>query len=82
MRYRPDLEPILRGVSARIRPEEKVGIIGRTGAGKSSLTLALFRLVEPSAGRIVIDDLDIGRIGLHDLRSRLTIVPQVAWEGM
>ena len=51
--------------------------MGRTGAGKSSLTLALFRILERAGGRIIIDDIDIAKIGLHHLRSRLTIIPQV-----
>lgn len=55
----------------------KVGIVGRTGAGKSSLTLSLFRLVEPSSGRILVDGEDVSHLGLFDLRSRLTILPQV-----
>lgn len=55
----------------------QVGIVGRTGAGKSSLTLSLFRLIEPAGGAIIIDGQNITDLGLHDLRSRLTILPQV-----
>ncbi|PSS10701.1 hypothetical protein M430DRAFT_145791 [Amorphotheca resinae ATCC 22711] len=75
-RYRSDLDPVLRNVSFKIKPREKVGIVGRTGAGKSSLALALFRGLEAETGKILIDDVDIGLIGLQDLRESITIVPQ------
>ena len=75
-RYRPDLEPVLRNLSFKIKAQEKVGIVGRTGAGKSSLALALFRGLEADKGTITIDGVDIGTIGLRDLRENLTIVPQ------
>ncbi|XP_052851263.1 multidrug resistance-associated protein 1 isoform X2 [Drosophila gunungcola] len=76
VRYREGLDLVLRGVSFDIRGGEKVGIVGRTGAGKSSLTLALFRIIEAAGGRIAIDGVDIATMGLHMLRSRLTIIPQ------
>lgn len=75
-RYRVDLDPVLRDVSFKIEPREKVGIVGRTGAGKSSLALALFRGLEAENGKILIDNVDIGLIGLQDLRESITIVPQ------
>ncbi|KAG0648369.1 ATP-dependent bile acid permease [Hyphodiscus hymeniophilus] len=75
-RYRSDLEPVLRNVTFKINPLEKVGIVGRTGAGKSSLALALFRGLEAETGKILIDEVDIGLIGLQDLRESITIVPQ------
>ncbi|XP_048238817.1 multidrug resistance-associated protein 1-like [Haliotis rufescens] len=75
-RYRPGLDLVLKGVTCRIKGGEKVGIVGRTGAGKSSLSVALFRLVEAVGGSIEIDGHAIERLGLHDLRSRITILPQ------
>ncbi|XP_041363039.1 multidrug resistance-associated protein 1-like isoform X2 [Gigantopelta aegis] len=75
-RYRKELDLALKGISCTIQSGEKVGIVGRTGAGKSSLTLALFRIIEATGGRISIDGINIADIGLHDLRSRLTIIPQ------
>ncbi len=76
MRYRPGLPLVLKGISLHIRPGERIGIVGRTGAGKSSILSTLFRLVEVSGGSIAIDGVDIARIGLHDLRSRMAIIPQ------
>ena len=75
-RYRPDLDPVLKDLTFSVQPGERVGIVGRTGAGKSSLALALFRGLEAAEGKIVIDDIDIGLIGLQDLREAITIVPQ------
>ena len=76
MRYRAGLPLVLRGLSMHVRGGERIGIVGRTGAGKSSIMSTLFRLVEISGGRIAIDGIDIATIGLHDLRSRLAIIPQ------
>lgn len=75
-RYRECLDLALRNINLHVTPGEKVGVVGRTGAGKSTLTLSLFRIVEAAEGRIVIDGLDISTLGLHDLRSKLTIIPQ------
>lgn len=75
-RYRPGLDLVVKNISVKLEPSQKVGIVGRTGAGKSSLTLALFRMIEPAEGRIIIDGVDIRGIGLHDLRSNITIIPQ------
>ena len=67
---------MLKQIDLKINSGQRVGIVGRTGAGKSSLTLALFRLIEPSSGTILIDSVDISKLGLYELRSRLTIIPQ------
>lgn len=74
--YAADLPPVLKGLTFRVERNQRVGVVGRTGAGKSSLTLALFRFLEARSGTIYIDGLDISKIKLHDLRSRLAIIPQ------
>ncbi|KAH7837785.1 hypothetical protein Vadar_017973 [Vaccinium darrowii] len=76
LRYRPELPPVLHGLSFTISPCEKVGIVGRTGAGKSSMLNALFRIVELEKGKILIDGCNTGKIGLTDLRKVLSIIPQ------
>ncbi|KAL1426047.1 hypothetical protein MTO96_018596 [Rhipicephalus appendiculatus] len=75
-RYREGLDLIIKDITVSVAPGEKVGIVGRTGAGKSSLMLSLFRIIEPAQGTILIDGVDVTKIGLHDLRSKLTIIPQ------
>ncbi|KAI0024968.1 P-loop containing nucleoside triphosphate hydrolase protein [Xylariomycetidae sp. FL0641] len=77
-RYRPGLDLVLKNINLDIKSHEKIGVVGRTGAGKSSLTLSLFRLIEPDTGNISIDDLNTSTIGLLDLRRRLAIIPQDA----
>ncbi|XP_056359573.1 ATP-binding cassette sub-family C member 6 isoform X2 [Oenanthe melanoleuca] len=74
--YRPGLELALRGVTVSINGQEKIGITGRTGAGKSSLAVGLLRLVEAAEGAILIDGQDIAQLGLHDLRTKITVIPQ------
>ncbi|KAI0821920.1 multidrug resistance-associated ABC transporter [Trametes gibbosa] len=76
IRYAPDLPNVLHNLNFEIEPGEKVGVLGRTGSGKSTLALSFFRFVEPTEGRILVDGLDISKIGLTDLRSKLTIIPQ------
>lgn len=76
MRYRPNLPLVLKGLSLHVQPGERIGVVGRTGAGKSTIMSTLFRLTELSGGSITIDGVDIGKIGLADLRSRLSIIPQ------
>uniref|UniRef100_A0A671VQ24 ATP-binding cassette, sub-family C (CFTR/MRP), member 3 n=1 Tax=Sparus aurata TaxID=8175 RepID=A0A671VQ24_SPAAU len=76
VRYREGLDLVLKRLTLNVKGGEKIGIVGRTGAGKSSMTLCLFRLLEAAAGEITVDEVKIAEIGLHDLRSKLTIIPQ------
>ncbi|XP_037243099.1 multidrug resistance-associated protein 1-like isoform X1 [Falco rusticolus] len=76
LRYRPNLELALKHINLTINGQEKIGITGRTGAGKSTLAVGLLRLVEAAEGAILIDGLDIAQLGLHDLRTKITVIPQ------
>lgn len=76
IRYRPNTPLVLRGISCTFAGGHKIGIVGRTGSGKTTLIGALFRLVEPTGGKIIVDGIDISTVGLHDLRSRFGIIPQ------
>ena len=76
IRYRPNTPLVLHGISCTFEGGHKIGIVGRTGSGKSTLLSAIFRLVEPAGGKILVDGIDICSIGLHDLRSRFGIIPQ------
>lgn len=83
VRYRPNTPLVIKGITLTINEGEKIGVVGRTGSGKSTLIQVFFRLVEPSGGKIIIDGIDITMLGLHDLRSRFGIIPQepVLFEG-
>ncbi|XP_043708769.1 ABC transporter C family member 14 isoform X2 [Telopea speciosissima] len=83
VKYRPNTPLVLKGITLNIQGGEKIGVVGRTGSGKSTLIQVFFRLVEPSGGKIIIDGVDICTLGLHDLRSRFGIIPQepVLFEG-
>ncbi|KAL4260343.1 ATP-binding cassette transporter C [Pleurotus pulmonarius] len=76
IRYAPELPDVLHNLNFEVYPGEKIGILGRTGSGKSTLALSFFRFVEATEGRILVDDIDIAKVGLTDLRSKLTIIPQ------
>ncbi|THG99339.1 hypothetical protein EW026_g2986 [Hermanssonia centrifuga] len=78
LKYAPELPPVLHGVSFQLKARERVGLLGRTGSGKSTLAMSILRFVDPTSGRILIDGIDISTIGLHDLRSRITFIPQDA----
>jgi len=75
-RYRKSTPLVLNKFSIKFEPGKKIGIVGRTGAGKTSLTMALFRISEPESGTVFIDGVDYTKIGLHDLRKSITIIPQ------
>jgi len=76
LKYRKDSPPVLKDVSFTIQPKEKVGIVGRTGSGKSTLLVGLLRIVEATEGAIRIDGVDISKLGLKDLRTKVGIIPQ------
>ncbi|KAH9854525.1 multidrug resistance-associated ABC transporter [Lenzites betulinus] len=78
IKYAPELPAVIHGISFALKARERVGLLGRTGSGKSTLAMSLLRFVDPSSGRIIIDGIDVGTIGLHDLRSRITFIPQDA----
>jgi ABC-type multidrug transport system fused ATPase/permease subunit len=77
LRYREELEPALKGISFSTEAGEKIGIVGRTGAGKTTLAVALFRITEIFSGSIRLDGIDVSKIGLDDLRTNIAIIPQV-----
>lgn len=83
VRYRPNTPLVLKGITIGIRAGEKIGVVGRTGSGKSTFIQAFFRIMEPDEGKIIIDGVDIGTLGLHDLRFKLGVIPQepVLFEG-
>ena len=83
VRYRQNTPLILKGITVSIKSGEKIGVVGRTGSGKSTLVQALFRIVEPAEGHIIIDGVNICTLGLRDLRSRFGVIPQepVLFEG-
>ncbi|RIA94611.1 P-loop containing nucleoside triphosphate hydrolase protein [Glomus cerebriforme] len=76
VKYAEDLEHVLHNISFEINGKEKIGIVGRTGSGKSTMSLSLFRFLEASEGKIFIDNIDISKLNLEELRSNLTIIPQ------
>lgn len=78
MRYREELEDVLRGLTLEVLPREKIGVVGRTGAGKSSIAMVLMRIVELSGGSIEIDGVNIAKLGLKELREAIVIIPQDA----
>jgi ATP-binding cassette, subfamily C (CFTR/MRP), member 1 len=78
VRYRPETELVLSDINITINPNEKIGVVGRTGAGKSTLCISICRIIEKYSGGIKIDGIDISTVGLTDLRNRITVIPQEA----
>jgi ABC-type multidrug transport system fused ATPase/permease subunit len=76
LRYAPDLPTVIRDVTFEVEPSAKVAVVGRTGAGKSTIATAFFRFLEADSGSIIIDGIDISKIGLDELRSKMAIIPQ------
>lgn len=75
-RYRDDLDPVIKNLNLKINSKQKVGICGRTGSGKTTLTISLLRLLEPSEGQLLIDERDVTQLSIRDLRSNITVIPQ------
>ena len=76
VKYRKNLPAVLKKITLRIKPREKIGIVGRTGSGKSTIFLAILRIMEAESGSIFIDGVKISELGLYDLRQKITIIPQ------
>ncbi len=75
LKYRPTTEVVLKDLSFEVKPGEKIGIVGRTGAGKSTICLSLHRIMEIAQGYISVDGIDIRELELHQLRKRITVIP-------
>lgn len=76
LKYRPDTELVLHNLSFEVQKGHKIGVVGRTGAGKSTICLAISRIVELTEGSILVDDLDISEMSIETLRARITVIPQ------
>ena len=76
LKYREELPYVLKDLSFNIKPQERIGIVGRTGSGKSTMLLAILRVIEASSGNIFIDNINIKNLNLFDLRKNLTLISQ------
>jgi ABC-type multidrug transport system fused ATPase/permease subunit len=76
MSYRPETDLVLKGLSFKVKAGEKIGVVGRTGAGKSTMGLVISRICEVKEGSVMIDGVDTGRVNLHALREKITVIPQ------